>query len=137
LEANELKEGTAAIGDPLPWTRSVVDVPCGGRNELHLAPEIQEEILFLPEVEEGRDPVSERSLRRLPGVMWERAGGDLESVTGTAAFSRCLIRDSGNRFSPQRPLYAKNKCALAAARWNHVPPTYGSRGIRGTETNLR
>jgi len=38
-------------------------------NLLNLAPEIQEEILFLPEVEKGREPVSERSLRRLPGVM--------------------------------------------------------------------
>ena len=41
-------------------------------NLLNLAPEIQEEILFLPDVEEGREPVSERALRRLPGVMaWE------------------------------------------------------------------
>jgi len=34
-------------------------------NLLHLAPDIQEEILFLPPVTEGRDPVTERSLRRL------------------------------------------------------------------------
>jgi site-specific DNA recombinase len=38
-------------------------------NLLNLAPEIQEEVLFLPEVEEGREPVSERALRRLPGVI--------------------------------------------------------------------
>jgi hypothetical protein len=38
-------------------------------NLLNLAPEIQEEVLFLPEVEGGREPVSERALRRLPGVM--------------------------------------------------------------------
>jgi len=32
-------------------------------NLLHLAPDIQEEILFLPAVDEGRDPVTERELR--------------------------------------------------------------------------
>lgn len=32
-------------------------------NMLHLSPEIQEEILFLAEVEEGRDAVTERDLR--------------------------------------------------------------------------
>lgn len=32
-------------------------------NLLHLAPDIQEEILFLPPVTEGRDPVTERDLR--------------------------------------------------------------------------
>ncbi len=32
-------------------------------NLLHLAPDIQEEILFLPQVTEGRDPVTERELR--------------------------------------------------------------------------
>jgi len=32
-------------------------------NLLHLAPDIQEEILFLPPVMEGRDPVTEKELR--------------------------------------------------------------------------
>jgi len=32
-------------------------------NLLHLAPDIQEEILFLPPVAQGRDPVTERDLR--------------------------------------------------------------------------
>ncbi|MBL9030184.1 MAG: hypothetical protein JNM80_00575 [Phycisphaerae bacterium] len=32
-------------------------------NLLHLAPDIQEEILFLPLVEEGRDPIHEHMLR--------------------------------------------------------------------------
>ena len=32
-------------------------------NLLHLAPAIQEEILFLPRVTEGRDPIAERNLR--------------------------------------------------------------------------
>ncbi|MEQ8850957.1 MAG: hypothetical protein RIB32_04160 [Phycisphaerales bacterium] len=34
-------------------------------NLLHLAPDIQEEILFLPPVTEGRDPVTERDLRKI------------------------------------------------------------------------
>jgi hypothetical protein len=38
-------------------------------NLLNLAPEIQEEILILPAIEAGRDPVNERDLRRLPGMM--------------------------------------------------------------------
>lgn len=32
-------------------------------NLLHLAPDIQEAILFLPWVEQGRDPITERDLR--------------------------------------------------------------------------
>lgn len=34
-------------------------------NLLHLAPDIQEEILYLPVVERGRDPVHEHMLRRV------------------------------------------------------------------------
>ena len=34
-------------------------------NLLHLAPDLQEEILFLPPVTEGRDPVTERDLREI------------------------------------------------------------------------
>lgn len=34
-------------------------------NLLHLAPDIQEEILFLPPVTEGRDPVTERDFRSI------------------------------------------------------------------------
>jgi hypothetical protein len=34
-------------------------------NLLHLAPDIQEEILFLPPVEEGRDPIHEHMLREV------------------------------------------------------------------------
>ncbi|WP_339748264.1 hypothetical protein [uncultured Rubinisphaera sp.] len=36
-------------------------------NLLNLAPEIQEEILFLPRVEQGGDPVTERELREVVG----------------------------------------------------------------------
>lgn len=42
-------------------------------NLLHLAPDIQEAILFLPEVTEGRDPVTERGLRAICAeVDWGR-----------------------------------------------------------------
>ncbi len=34
-------------------------------NLLHLAPDIQEEILFLPHVRSGRDPITERHLRTI------------------------------------------------------------------------
>ena len=32
---------------------------------LHLAPDIQEELLFLPPIERGRDPVTEKHLHRI------------------------------------------------------------------------
>jgi len=38
-------------------------------NLLHLAPDIQEEILFLPEVTEGRDPIHEHILRPLTAIL--------------------------------------------------------------------
>jgi hypothetical protein len=38
-------------------------------NLLHLSPAIQEEILFLPEVERGRDQITERDLRPLVQIM--------------------------------------------------------------------
>lgn len=42
-------------------------------NLLHLAPDIQEEILFLPEVVKGRDPVTERDLRAIAAKAdWDR-----------------------------------------------------------------
>jgi len=42
-------------------------------NLLHLAPDIQEEILFLPRVPEGRDPVTERDVRKMvTEVDWDR-----------------------------------------------------------------
>jgi len=43
---------------------------------LCLAPDIQEEILFLPSVEKGRDPVTERQLRAVVAEMeWGRKRG--------------------------------------------------------------
>lgn len=42
-------------------------------NLLHLAPDIQEQILFLPPVTEGRDPVPETKLRKLvKETCWEK-----------------------------------------------------------------
>jgi hypothetical protein len=37
-------------------------------NLLNLAPDIQEAILFLPPVEEGRDPITERHLRPIAAI---------------------------------------------------------------------
>ena len=40
---------------------------------LHLAPDIQEELLFLPRVIEGRDPIRERMVRSIAaGVDWKQ-----------------------------------------------------------------
>jgi hypothetical protein len=42
-------------------------------NLLHLAPDIQERLLWLPAVEKGRDPISEKQLRRLASEYdWDR-----------------------------------------------------------------
>lgn len=42
-------------------------------NLLHLAPDIQEAILFLPLVESGKDPIGEHHLRRLVSIIeWDR-----------------------------------------------------------------
>jgi len=50
-------------------------------NLLHLAPDIQEAILFLPPVVEGRDPISERDLRPIAAeVDWGRQRGKWESL---------------------------------------------------------
>jgi hypothetical protein len=42
-------------------------------NLLHLAPDIQEELLFLPLVTQGRDPINEKQLRRVcADISWNR-----------------------------------------------------------------
>jgi len=42
-------------------------------NLLHLAPDIQEDLLFLPRVAEGRDPITERDLRPIAAEAdWDR-----------------------------------------------------------------
>ncbi len=58
-------------------------------NLLHLAPDIQEALLFLPDVSQGRDPITERHLRPIAAemnwgrqrAMWARLLGTLESTT--------------------------------------------------------
>jgi hypothetical protein len=54
-------------------------------NLLQLAPDIQEQILFLPEVEEGRDPVKEWQVRPIAAEAdWGRQSGmwrDLSHAT--------------------------------------------------------
>jgi hypothetical protein len=53
-------------------------------NLLHLAPDIQEQILDLPLVERGRDPVTERDLRPIAAEMdWRRQRRMWCSLTGT------------------------------------------------------
>jgi len=45
-------------------------------NLLHLAPDIQEELLHLPPVAEGRDPITERDLRPITRLMdWQKQRG--------------------------------------------------------------
>lgn len=42
-------------------------------NFLNLAPDIQEEILFLPRTEKGRDPIRERQIRPITAVLdWRK-----------------------------------------------------------------
>jgi hypothetical protein len=62
-------------------------------NLLNLAPDIQEEILYLPAVESGPDPVTERHLRPIAAVAnWGRQRGMWRSVAG-----RCRNPRTGDR----------------------------------------
>jgi len=58
-------------------------------NLLHLAPDIQEEILHLPCVTQGRDPIAERHLRSIAAeVDWStqrRMWGELRGPSGRTA----------------------------------------------------
>ncbi|OQB81213.1 MAG: hypothetical protein BWX88_04347 [Planctomycetes bacterium ADurb.Bin126] len=50
-------------------------------NLLHLAPDIQEELLFLPEVTDGRDPIHEKMLRPMTALpSWEEQRVALASL---------------------------------------------------------
>ena len=50
-------------------------------NLLHLAPDIQEELLFLPRTVSGREPIHEKLLRPIAAEMdWGRQRGIWESV---------------------------------------------------------
>lgn len=51
-------------------------------NLLNLAPEIQEEILFLPRVEKGKDPVTLKGVLPVAGeVDWKRQRGIWTTLT--------------------------------------------------------
>jgi len=55
-------------------------------NLLHLAPDIQEALLFLPRVAEGRDPITERDLRPIAAEMdWDRQRRMWRSVNRSCA----------------------------------------------------
>jgi hypothetical protein len=55
-------------------------------NLLHLAPDIQEELLFLPLVTQGRDPINEKQLRRVcADVSWNRQRQKWASLRKTTA----------------------------------------------------
>ena len=62
-------------------------------NLLHLAPAIQEELLFLPRVMSGRDPITERELRPLVReVEWTRQRAlwnRLRPAGNSAACDKC------------------------------------------------
>lgn len=51
-------------------------------NLLHLAPDIQEAILFLPRVEQGRDPITERDLRPIAALPdWRKQRGGWRKIS--------------------------------------------------------
>jgi hypothetical protein len=55
-------------------------------NLLHLAPDIQERLLFLPAAEKGRDPISEKKIRRVASEYdWERQRRAFEQFLVPAA----------------------------------------------------
>lgn len=55
-------------------------------NLLHLAPDIQEAILFLPRVEQGRDPITERDLRPVAALPdWRKQRGDWRKISREVA----------------------------------------------------
>lgn len=68
---------------------------------LHLAPDIQETVLGMPRVLEGRDPVTERDLRRITAeAEWGRQRGmwrELTPRTYTAARARVEPDTTGPR----------------------------------------
>ena len=54
-------------------------------NLLHLAPDIQERLLFLPPVEKGREPLHESELRKLTGYYdWAEQRQAVERIRSSA-----------------------------------------------------
>jgi hypothetical protein len=56
-------------------------------NLIHLAPDIQEEILFLPAVSEGRDVITERHLRQVVA----HPSWDAQRTTGFKGFRQAAL----------------------------------------------
>ena len=55
-------------------------------NLLHLAPDIQESILFLPEVTEGHDPIRERAVRAVAAIQdWRKQRKVWRTIRSTAS----------------------------------------------------
>ena len=53
-------------------------------NLLHLAPDIQEAILFLPPVEHGRDPIAERNIRPIVAIPdWRKQRREFAELVAT------------------------------------------------------
>jgi hypothetical protein len=58
-------------------------------NLLHLAPDIQEAILALPRVEEGRDPITERNLRPIAAIVdWQKQRRMWQDIIAAARVRR-------------------------------------------------
>ena len=107
-------------------------------NLLHLAPDIQEEILHLPPVAEGRDPVTERDLRPIAaeinwGVqlsLWLSFRGQDATMPAAAAVSRNgreRHRQKGHRTSAA----AMAGTPRAVASSVRPEPTGGDSAVRG------
>ena len=67
---------------------------------LHLAPDIQEALLFLPRTQRGRDPITEHDLRPIAAIAdWERqreAWGQLRQRPGVAGAGAARVRAEGD-----------------------------------------
>ncbi len=63
-------------------------------NLLHLAPDIQEALLFLPRTQRGRDPIILRDLQPIAAILdWPRQRAMWSNLT--ASFTRHLLSGSG------------------------------------------
>ena len=107
-------------------------------NLLHLAPDIQEEILHLPPVAEGRDPVTERMLRPVAATIdWgvQRSFWlSLRSPDATMRAAAAASRDGSERLKQDR--HSTSPAAMTGAPCA-VPlsvgltPSVGSLAMRG------
>jgi hypothetical protein len=62
-------------------------------NLLLLAPDIQQELLFLPKTLTGRDPVSERSIRQITAIVrWDRQRKAWRGMYGRVADEKPTFR---------------------------------------------